>query len=390
MYRIRSVNNGRRLRILVSAEVFLPAINGVTNSVIRVVDHLDEAGHAVCIIAPGPGEPWIRSSSGSKIPVHRVRGVTVPMYRSLRSGVATSRQVNAIIDGFKPDLIHLASPVVLGRTVGSVANRLGVPTVALFQTDLSGFLSEYGLPRAAAPAWGWLRQIHNRADLTLAPTVATSTELGQRGFERVQVWGRGVDHDQFRPGRRDSGFRAQAGATEDHVLVGYVGRLASEKRVDRLRHLERRDDVRLAIIGDGPQRPNLEQVLPHATFTGYLAGEALGQAMASLDIFVHTGEHETFGQTLQEAMASGVPVIAPASGGPLDLVKPGHNGLLYPPGDDAMLRDLVSRLVDDPVERHRLGATGREMVAGRSWRALGDELVQHYRKLVDRRELLAA
>lgn len=387
---MKSVNDGTCLRILVSAEVFLPAVNGVTNSVLRVIDHLDQAGHAVCVVAPGPGQTTFRSSSGRQVPIHRVRGLTVPRYRSLQTGIVTGREMHALVERFEPDLVHLAAPVLLGRTIGNVASRLGVPTVALFQTDLPGFLREYRMGLAATPAWGWLRQVHNRADLTLAPTPAVATELDRRGFDRVRVWGRGVDHDQFRPDRRCRGFRARAGATDDDVLVGYVGRLASEKRVDRLRHLDRRPGVKLVIVGEGPQREHLERILPDATFTGFLAGDELGEAMASLDIFVHTGERETFGQTLQEAMAAGVPVIAPAAGGPLDLVEPGHNGLLYPPGDDDVLRHLVNRLARDPLGRRRLGSAGQQFVATRSWRALGDELVQHYRGLVHHRQPLAA
>lgn len=354
-------------------------MNGVTNSVLRVIDHLDGHGHDVQVIAPGPGPSYVRSARGSPIAVHRVRGLKVPMYGSLRFGFAAARRIHALMTSFRPDLVHLAAPTILGRTVGEVAFRRRVPSVALFQTDLSGFLTEYGFAMAAAPTWRWLRGIHNRANLTLAPTQAVATGLRLQGFERVGVWGRGVDHLQFHPDRRSSAFRARCGVTRSNdTLVGYVGRLASEKRVDRLRHLARHQGVRLVIVGDGPERGSLERILPDATFTGFLGGEELGEAMASLDVFVHTGEHETFGQTIQEAMASGVAVVAPAAGGPLDLVEPGRTGLLYGLGDEAELGQHVHRLTVDRAERKRIAKAGMSAVSERSWRVVGDELLDHY------------
>lgn len=384
------MTDGNRLRVLVSAECFVPEINGVTNSVLRTIDHLDAGGHAVAVVAPGPGPAWVRCRSGTRVPVHRVPSVRVPMYRTLRAGIPTTQAIDDVVRGFRPDIVHLAAPMLLGRMVGAVARQRGLPSIAVFQTDISGFLCDYGLRVAASPAWSWLRRIHNRADRSLAPTGNVAAELRGRGFERVGVWGRGVDHGQFDPARRSEEFRARCGVrSADDVLIGYVGRLAAEKRVERLACLRQRPGVHVVVVGEGPKRSDLQRLLPHVTFTGFLEGEELGAAMASLDVFVHTGEHETFGQTIQEAMSAGVAVVAPACGGPLDLIESGRTGLLYRPGADTGLRNDVDRLTLDPAERRRLAENGRRAVADRSWQALGAELVGHYRELVDR-ELAAA
>ncbi|MEL6983432.1 MAG: glycosyltransferase, partial [Actinomycetota bacterium] len=216
---------------------------------------------------------------------------------------------------------------------------------------------------------------------TLAPTPTVARDLEARGFSPVEVWGRGVDLDQFDPDRRRQARRDDWDVGE-RLAVGFVGRLAAEKRVDRLAALAARPDLRLVIVGDGPERANLEAAMPEAHFTGMLAGADLGEAMASLDLFVHTGEHETFCQTIQEAMASGVPVVAPAAGGPVDLVTPGVNGELFRPGDDADLLATVEALAADPERRRRLAAAGMASVQERTWSSVSGRLVVHYRRAI--------
>ncbi len=375
-------------RVLVCAESFLPAVNGVTNSVVRTLHHLDHHGYEACVVAPGPGPDLFRMATGGRVRVHRVPSLRLPRYRTLPVGLASEARVLGLLDGYRPDLVHLAAPVVLGRTVGSVAQRLGIRSVAVFQTDLPGFFTSYGLTAAAAPTWAWLRRVHNHADLTLAPTATTARQLEANGFERVKVWGRGVDHRQFTPTRRSPALRRAWGVDgtdpERRVVVGYVGRLAREKRIDRLRALTGDPRIQLVIVGDGPARAALEAALPAAVFTGHLGGAELGEAMASLDVFVHTGEHETFCQTIQEAMASRVAVVAPAAGGPIDLIDHGVDGMLFRAGSDAELGRYATELVSDDGTRRRLAEAGHRRVDGRTWETVGDQLLGHYDTVVGR------
>ena len=371
----------RGLRVLVCAESFLPASNGVTNSVVRLLQHLDRHDHHIHVIAPGPGRTSFELASGREIPVTRVWGAHLPRYRSLSVGLTTERAIRAQIAAWRPDVVHLAAPAVLGNPVGAAASRSGVRSVAVFQTDLPSFAAEYGLGVLAEPLWSWLRHVHNRSDLTLAPTSTIASRLRSRGFARVKVWGRGVDHEQFTPSRRSAELRRRWGADDQPgspVLVGYVGRLAPEKRIDRLRALANDPLYRLVVVGDGPAQDRLEQQLPNATFTGHLHGTELGRAMASLDVFVHTGEHETFCQTIQEAMASGVAVVAPSAGGPIDLVDHRVDGLLYRPDNAGELESFVRKLAVNTALRRSLAAEGQRRVATRTWEAVGDELLEHY------------
>jgi len=163
-----------------------------------------------------------------------------------------------------------------------------------------------------------------------------------------------------------------------------VGRLATEKRVELLAGVAALDGVRLVIVGGGPAEAALRAALPGAVFLGPRYGAELAEIYASLDVFVHSGPYETFGQTLQEAAASGVPVVAPAAGGPLDLVTDGETGFLVTPGSGDELAGAVARLVADPGLRARLGAAGRKRVLGRSWAALAGELIGHYSAVLER------
>ncbi len=367
------------MRVAIVTESFLPQVNGVSNTVRQVVDRLVDTGHQALVIAPGPGLGDYRG-----VPVVRVRSFRVPGYRSFRIGLPDA-EVESMLARFRPDVVHLASPVVLGAWGLRAARRLGVPTLAVYQTDVGGFVRQYGVP-AAAGLDSWVAHLHLHADRTVVPSAAAWAQLEALGVGDLHWWRRGVDLDLFDPRRRNravhdrwAGPVARDGGP---VVVGYVGRLAKEKQVRRLVEVAQVPGVRLVVVGDGPERSWLQARLPDARFTGMLCGRELAQAFASLDVFVHTGTSETFCQTVQEAQASGVPVVAPASGGPLDLVAHGVSGLLYDPVDPGALGRAVATTVADPLLRARLAGGGRASVAGRSWARAVDQLVaDHYRPL---------
>ena len=353
-------------------ESFLPAVNGVTNSVLRILEHLERRGHDAVVVAAGPGPT---EYAGAR--VVRIPAVALPVYRSFPVALPT-RRVERALHAFRPDVVHLASPAALGAIGASAARRIGVPAVAAFQSDLAGFAGRYGFGVAAPGLWAWLRRIHAQTALTLAPSSATTWELERRGIGPVARWARGVDAERFHPRYRSDRLRRQL-APEGEAIVGFLGRLATEKQVHRLAHVAGLPGTRLVLIGDGPARRALARRLPDARFLGFLTGAELSRAVASLDVCVHTGTNETFCQAVQEAMAAGVPVVAPAIGGPLDLVRHGETGWLFPAEHPAVLRSAVSALVADPDRRAAMGRAARASVVHRTWPALCDELLEHYR-----------
>jgi phosphatidylinositol alpha 1,6-mannosyltransferase len=364
------------MRVAVIAETFLPQMNGVTHSLLRILDHLAQRGDDVLILAPGANR---QPTTVSGFPVVPLPSFALPSYRDVRLATVGVSRLTRILRRFAPDVIHLASPFVLGWQGVRAAEALGIPTVSVYQTDVPAYATRYGVPAAEPVLWNHVRRLHARSTMTLAPSTSAMTLLADHGVERLSLWGRGVDSARFSPEKRDENLRSSWAAPDERV-VGYVGRLAVEKQVDDLRVLQNIPGVRLVIVGDGPLRDSLEAALPAARFAGFLTGDRLASAMASFDVFVHPGESDTFGQTIQEAMASGVPVVATGRGGPIDLVDSSRNGWLYRPGDLADLRARVADLTGDDAKRRAFALSARRSVEFRSWPRLCARLVGHYQE----------
>ncbi|MEI8119448.1 MAG: glycosyltransferase family 1 protein [Actinomycetes bacterium] len=366
----------QKMRIAIVTESFLPQINGVTNSVLRVLEHLKSGGHEALVIAPESIDAP-REYAGfriKRVPSLEMKGL-IPLG-------FPQRALEPLIDGFAPDVIHLASPIFLGKYATKIAQNLNIPTLSIYQTDIAGFARHYGLTIAHNSLKKWVGKIHSSSDRTLAPSTWSCKDLEQSGVKNVHLWKRGVDAVKFTPEKRDIDLRCELlGSRPDRKIIGYVGRLANEKRIDDLKVLDIRDDVQLVIVGEGPARARLEKYLPNARFVGYQSGDDLARYYASLDIFVHTGAHETFCQSIQEALASGVPVIAPNSGGPLDLVKHGWTGYLINTADSVALNQNVNNLLNKH-EPAILRQRTRASVIDNSWDLVNSQLMNHYRELI--------
>lgn len=374
------------MRVVIVTESFPPDVNGVAHCALQTARHLVDRGHHPLVVAPatsaGPGP-----DAESPCPVIRVPSLPLPGYPQVRVALP-SRRVAAAITEHRADIVHLASPFILGVRGMAAAARLGIPAVAVYQTDLAGYARTY-VGAGEATAWRRIRSVHAAADRTLAPSSAALGDLEAHGVPRVRLWPRGVDTERFRPEYRDEALRREL-APNGELLVGYVGRLAPEKQIELLAGTCGLPGVRVVVVGDGPSRPHLDEALPGAVFLGRRTGDELARIFASLDIFVHTGPFETFCQTVQEAMASGVPVVAPAAGGPLDLVAHGRTGFLFPPRDEAAVTDAVRTLAADPALRAEYGTAARAMVEGRTWAAVGDQLIAHYGDVLAARRVVVA
>ncbi|MFD7004596.1 MULTISPECIES: glycosyltransferase family 1 protein [unclassified Rhodococcus (in: high G+C Gram-positive bacteria)] len=370
------------MRVAIVAESFLPNMNGVTNSVLRVLDHLQRTGHQAMVVAPDTvGSLTSAPTEHDGVPVHRVPAVMVPKVSSLPVGLPQPG-LTAALRAFDPDVVHLASPFLLGAGGLGAAHRLDVPTVAVYQTDVAGFAESYGLGITSRAAWAWTRRIHRGCTRTLAPSTSAVEALAEQRIPRVHRWARGVETARFAPSRRSTGLRDSWLDGSDRLVVGFVGRLAPEKHVERLAALAGDQRVRLVIVGDGPERARLQRLMPDAVFTGQLGGVELAEAYASLDVFVHPGEHETFCQAVQEALSSGVPVIGPDAGGPRDLVAHCRNGYLLPVDRFGELLPSAVEALCDRRMRARFGEAARQSVLHRTWPAICDELLGHYAAVV--------
>lgn len=362
------------MRVAVVTESFLPSLNGVTNSVIRVVDTLQQAGHEVAIFAPTSQDRTFQGIPVTTCPSVFLGGFPIAI---------PTPALAAGLERFNPDIVHVAAPFWMGGEAIAWASRRGVPSVAIYQTDVAGYMKRYGLDFAAPIIDAITANIHRLATLNLAPTPTGKEYLEGLGVGSLDVWGRGVDLELFHPDRArtpDVARLRDLWAPGQESVIGYVGRLAPEKQVGRMIELCGLPKTRIVIVGDGPDRAELEERFQGypVTFTGELAGRDVANAYAAMDVFVHCGTEETFGQTIQEAHASGVPVVAPDAGGPRHLVRHGDNGYLVDPARWGAFREAVVQLLDHPPLLAQMATRARESVAGNSWEANNQKLLEHY------------
>jgi phosphatidylinositol alpha 1,6-mannosyltransferase len=374
------------MRVVVVSESFLPTTNGVTTSVRKVLDHLAAEGHEAIVIVPAAGAP--KTYAGFR--VHEVPAIA---YRQFPVGLPNPMVAKLIAD-FRPDVVHAASPFLLGAQAIAAANRLNIPSVAIFQTDVAGYARRNRLGGATRFVWRMVRWIHESADLTLVPSSASMADLEAAGVERLARWGRGVDLDTYHPRNRLApGVQRLRTRLAPHgeTIIGYVGRMAPEKQVERMSALRGLSGIHLALVGDGPSLGSVQRELKGmpVTYMGVLTGTDLAAAYASFDVFLHTGTEETFGQTVQEAHATGIPVVAPRAGGPIDLIDHGVTGYLYDPEDPDTLRAFVEALTLDPELRSRMGEAGRRSVLGKSWHGICSDLLDYYDQAIASRVVVA-
>ncbi len=364
------------MKVAIFTETFLPKLDGVVTILCQVLERLNEKGHQVLLFGP-PGGP--AEYAGAE--VVGVGGPRFPLYPDIRINIPR-RFVWEKISAFQPDLVHIVSPFFLGPFGLSYGRRLNVPIVASFHTHVPNYVRYYGGAFIEPVIWTYLRSIHNAAHLNLCPSTQTLKDLRSHGFERVRWWRRGIDTNRFTPGPRSEALRAKlTGGHPDDLLVLYVGRHSPEKRLELIRDpLFSVPGVRLAMVGGGPSH---EQLRRHfrgtpTTFPGFLSGQELVDAYRAADVFLFPSTTETFGLVALEAMACGVPVIAANTGGVLDIIKDGENGLLFDPARPEQIGELVRRLREEPGLRERLAKRGLSHARGRSWQATMDQLIDYY------------
>jgi len=367
------------MKVAIVTESFLPQINGVTNSVLRILESLGAGGHEALVIAPeSEGTP--KEYAGHKVitipalPIQSVIPIGLPI------GLP-NRRLEHLIDGFSPDVIHLASPMLLGMHGAKIAKKLNIPSLSVYQTDMAGFASHYGFDIAHSSLRKLVGKIHSQTDRTLAPSRSACLELKSQGVPEVYLWQRGVNNELFNPNKRNESLRKYWDPTGKKTIIGFVGRLAKEKRISDLKYLDRDPENLLIITGDGPASEKLKKELPNAIFMGHKNGNDLAEIYASLDLFIHPGPNETFCQAVQEALSSGTPCIVPTTGGPADLVSHGKTGYVINIHRPDELESTVThfKLRND---RANMALQARQSVLSRTWSTINAQLINHYEEIL--------
>jgi glycosyltransferase involved in cell wall biosynthesis len=368
------------VKIAFFTETFLPKVDGIVTRLTKTVQHLVAAGDEVLIFCP-EGAPDVYMGA-------RVMGVPampLPLYPELKLALPRPA-VSEALDRFGPDVVHVVNPAVLGLGGIWLARNRGLPLVASYHTHLPKYLEHYGMGMLEPLLWELLKAAHNQAQLNLCTSTAMVAELAAKGIQHTALWQRGVDTDLFRPELASGAMRERlhGGHADTGHLLLYIGRLSAEKQIERIRPvLEALPQTRLALVGDGPHRLQLERHFEGTatTFVGYLAGEELASAYASGDAFLFPSSTETLGLVLLEAMAAGCPVVGANRGGIPDIVSDGVNGCLYDPADPASLTTAVERLLGDPEARRALRLAAREEAERWGWSSATAQLQGYYRQV---------
>jgi len=377
------------MRIALFTETFLPKVDGIVTRLCHTVEHLQRNGNQVLVISPDGG---LTEYKGAKI--YGVSGFPLPLYPELKLALPRP-SIGVALEEFRPDLIHVVNPAVLGLGGLYYAKTLQIPLVASYHTHLPQYLQHYGLGMLEPVMWELIKASHNQAQLNLCTSTAMIEQLREHGILNLDLWQRGVDTETFHPSlvsqkmrSRLAGCQGQSHLSQGHPdspLLLYVGRLSAEKEIERIKPvLEAIPHSRLALVGDGPHRSALEKHFAGTPthFVGYLTGKELGAAFASSDAFVFPSRTETLGLVLLEAMAAGCPVVAARSGGIPDIVTDGVNGYLFDPTDERGAIAATVRLLERQEERETLRQNARAEAERWSWAAATRQLQNYYRAVV--------
>jgi glycosyltransferase involved in cell wall biosynthesis len=365
------------MRIAIITETFLPSTDGIVTRLCASIRWLKQQGNEVLVIAPDLG---VTDFEG--IPVAGVPAYTFFLYKDKKLSFL-SRKVKQYLLDFKPDLVHVVNPALLGVTGIYYTKRLRLPLVASYHTHVPKYADYYRLSFLKPALWWYFRLLHNRADLNLCTSQSVLTELQEKKFKNIHLWERGVDTAQYHPHHYNEAMRDRLTAgKKDKKLLLYVGRLAPEKDIEKIREvLMKSSDFCLAIVGDGPHKAFLENYFKgtDTVFTGFLHGDELASAYASSDIFVFPSTTETLGLVLLEAMSSGLAVVAAKSGPTSEQVIHGITGMLYDPNDQDEFVDHIVKLGDDTL-RLKMAELSREASQKVGWDKPSEQLLDYYNK----------
>jgi phosphatidylinositol alpha 1,6-mannosyltransferase len=369
------------VRIALFSEVYWPMVSGVGVTLLRLTEALHARGHEVRVYSATYALP---AGAADRPEVHRSPSVPFFLYPDVQWAFPRLREVVEDLSRFRPDIVHVATEFSLGIAGVKAARQLGLPLIASAHTDYDQYAARYGVTWALRAGWHYLRWFYGQAHRVLCPSRIYEATVHRHGVMHTGIWSRGVDPAVFSPGFRSEGYRAGFGVAPDDVLVSYIGRIAREKNLGLLleaweRLAPARGGAKLVLVGRGPLEDEIRRRgIPGVHVTGLLQGPALSAAYASADVFAFPSATETFGNSLLEAMGSGLPSLVAASGGVLEFAAHEENALLVEPDSADAITVALARLLRDRELRLRLGQGALRTARARDWGAVYDGLLRDY------------
>ncbi len=379
----------RSLRVALVTETYPPEVNGVAATIARVVEGLHARGHQLQLVRPRQDSAQAPGDEERFVEV-LLRGLPIPRYPQLKMGLPSRRALIRLWTQHRPDIVHIVTEGPLGWSALQAAAHLRLPVVSDFRTNFHAYSRHYGVGWLRTPVMAYLRKFHNRTACTMVPTEALKSELAAAGFRGLRVVARGVDTQRFTPERRSQALRDSWHARPDTLVVLCVGRLAAEKNlgvlidaVQAMRDELRGPDplvpqLRLVLVGDGPERQRLQQRCPDGIFAGVRHGDDLAAHYASADVFLFPSTTETFGNVVPEAMASGLAVVAYDHAAAGQIIRHGQNGLLARFDDAPEFCRVARRIAGDWPLVRELGAQARTTASRMDWGRIVETIEAEY------------
>jgi len=375
------------MKIAFFTDALPPHFDGVVNSILHLIDTLEkEKVDFRCFSPFMPGEDveWRER-------VSKIFSIPFILYSDYKLAIPYVNRLSSQLDAFHPDLVHVVSPTLLGFYGLKYAKKRNIKVVASYHTHFVSYLTYYGFHKnLERVGWSYLRWFYNQFDRVYVPSLNVSQELKRYGFKRIELWERGVDLNFFSPSFRSEELRKSLGAADKPLLL-FVGRLVKEKDLDDLvsvdRILKRRGhDFKLAVVGDGPMKEDLEEQIPDAIFSGFLKGNDLSKWYASADLFVFPSTTETFGNVILEAFASGLPAIVANKGGVVDLVTSGQDGYVAKANSPRDFAAKIGRLLKNREKMEQMARGAREKALDYGWDVINMRLLQSYKDLIKKKK----
>jgi glycosyltransferase involved in cell wall biosynthesis len=381
------------VRIALFSEVYWPMVSGVGVTLLRLTEALQARGHELRVYSATYALP---PGLSDRPEVHRSPSVPLFLYPDVQWAFPRMRDVVDDLARFRPDVVHVATEFSLGIAGVKAARQLGFPLVASAHTDYDQYAARYGVTWALRAGWHYLRWFYGQAHKVLCPSRIYEQHLHSHGVLHTGVWSRGVDPEWFHPRFRSDDYRARFGVEPGDLLVTYIGRIAREKNLELLLHAWEtlapvRGTAQLVLVGRGPLEDEIRRrEIAGVHVTGLLHGHELSAAYASADVFTFPSPTETFGNSLLEAMGSGLPSLVAASGGVLEFSEHGRNAWLVAPDSAEAIEEGLERLLADSALRRRLADGGLETARERDWADVYDRLVADYKEAVEGKGLTRA
>ena len=364
--------------------------DGANQALNRLVDYLLRQGAQVRIYSPTVDRPAFKPVGD----VVAVPSVSIPLRREYRIATRLTPRIRRDLEAFNPNVIHVASPDIVAHRAISWARKRQTAVVASVHTRFETYLAYYHLQWFEPAMRAMLRRFYHRCQIVMVPAESTAAILrAQRMNRDIAIWARGIDREQFNPGRRDMAWRRGLGIADDELVIAFLGRLVIEKGLDVFADAvhalaERGVRHRVLVIGQGPARDWFEAQLPDAIFVGQITGTDLSRAVASADVLLNPSITEAFGNVTLEAMACALPVIAAEASGTTNLVRDGETGTLAEAGDIEAFADALEAYARDPELRARHGAGGLAFAETMDWDHINSAVLRIYARAIAKRERL--